>query len=224
VRKYFQLPDDRLATLFNAVDLAKYDPAGRPQAGADVRRKFSLPTDRIVALMVAQDFARKGLREAIAGLAAVADDRLTLLVVGKPDPRAYRQIAREMKVEDRVIFAGATADPHAFYAAADFFVLPTRHDPCSLVVLEALAMGLPVISTKQNGACEIMTPGEHGFVLQNADDAPGLEAAMRALLDPAERARMRENCLALRSRLAYDAHMDALLRVYNSIIAASGNH
>jgi UDP-glucose:(heptosyl)LPS alpha-1,3-glucosyltransferase len=223
VRKHYALADDRLATLFNAVDLAKYDPVARPAAGAEIRSKFGIAADRIVALMVAQDFARKGLREAIAGLAGAADRRLMLMVVGKPDPRTYRQIAREMKVEDRVIFSGATTDPYAFYAAADFFVLPTRHDPCSLVVLEALAMGLPVISTKQNGACEIMTPGEHGFVLENADDETGLAAAMRALLDPAARARMRANCLALRPRLAYDAHMDALLRVYDSIVAASGN-
>jgi UDP-glucose:(heptosyl)LPS alpha-1,3-glucosyltransferase len=173
--------------------------------------------------MIAQDFERKGLAEAIAGVAASTDERLALVVVGKPEPGAYRELARRAGVADRVIFAGPTIDPYLFYAAADFFVLPTRHDPCSLVVLEALAMGLPVISTRQNGACEIMTPGEHGFVLENADDATGLVAAMRALCDGAARARMRANCLALRPRLAYDAHMDALLRVYSSIIAASGN-
>ena len=223
VRTHYRLPDDRLATLFNAVDLAKYDPAARPGAEAEVRKKYGFAADRIIALMVAQDFARKGLHEAIAGLAGAGDARLTLLVVGKPDPWAYQQIAREMKVADRVIFAGPTTDPYAFYAAADFFVLPTRHDPCSLVVLEALAMGLPVISTKQNGACEIMTPGEHGFILENADDVTGLVTAMRALCDDQARAQMRANCLALRPRLAYDEHMDALLRVYGSISATAGN-
>jgi UDP-glucose:(heptosyl)LPS alpha-1,3-glucosyltransferase len=223
VRRHYRLPEHRLATLFNAVDLAKFDPAARPGAAAETREHFGLVDDRIVALMVAQDFARKGLREAIAGLAGTADKRLMLLVVGKPDPRAYRQIARDMNVEDRVIFAGPTTDPCAFYAAADFFVLPTRHDPCSLVVLESLAMGLPVISTRQNGACEIMTPGEHGFVLDDADDAAGLVAAMRALCDPTRRSRLRANCLALRPRLAYDAHIDALLRIYSSISQGSGN-
>jgi len=60
----------------------------------------------------------------------------------------------------------ADRDPYAFYRAADFFVLPTRHDPCSSSWLEALAMGLPVISTIFNGACEIMIDGVHGFVLK----------------------------------------------------------
>jgi UDP-glucose:(heptosyl)LPS alpha-1,3-glucosyltransferase len=216
-RKHYRLPDERLATLFNAVDLARFDPAARPEAGDDVRRQFNIASDRIVALMVAQDFERKGLREAIAALAQLAEKRLVLLVVGKPDPRSYRQMARELNVTEQVLFAGATSDPYPFYAAADFFVLPTRHDPCSLVVLEALAMGLPVISTMQNGACEIMTPGEHGFVLESADDREGLIAAMRALCDEAVRTRMRGNCLALRPKLAYGAHLEALLNVYAQV-------
>ena len=116
--------------------------------------------------MIAQDFARKGLREAIAALAVTQDPKLVLLAVGKQDPSSYRKLAAERGVSDRVIFAGSTTDPFAFYRAADFFVLPTRHDPCSLVVLEAIAMGVPVISTVFNGACEIMSDGKHGFVLR----------------------------------------------------------
>jgi len=72
------------------------------------------------------------------------DPRLLLLVAGKQKTASYERVARRHGVADRVIFAGPTVDPYAFYRAADFFVLPTRHDPCSLVVLEALAMGLPV--------------------------------------------------------------------------------
>jgi UDP-glucose:(heptosyl)LPS alpha-1,3-glucosyltransferase len=224
-RHYRNLTGDRLATLFNAVDLARFDPASAD--GGDVRTRFGLD-GRVVALMIAQDFERKGLREAIEALAAVRGgigrapqaERLkdgaapVLLVVGKGDVESYRARARALGVADDVIFAGATTDPRSFYAAADFLVLPTRHDPCSLVVLESLAMGVPVISTKQNGACEIMTPGEHGFVLDSADDAAGLAAAIAALCDADARARMRRACLALRPRLAYGEHLDQLLRAY----------
>jgi UDP-glucose:(heptosyl)LPS alpha-1,3-glucosyltransferase len=136
-------------------------------------------------------------------------------------------LASREGVSAQVHFAGPTADPFPFYAAADFFVLPTRHDPCSLVVLEALAMGLPVISTKQNGACEIMMPGEHGFVLERADDYGGLVSAMRAMCDDAARARMSEACLGLRPKLAYGAHLDTLMRIYQGVLdrraRASGN-
>jgi UDP-glucose:(heptosyl)LPS alpha-1,3-glucosyltransferase len=163
--------------------------------------------------MIAQDFARKGLEPALRALARVAE-RPVLLVVGKEDPLAYRRLADELGVAGDVVFAGPTLDPYAFYAASDFFILPTRHDPCSLVVLEALAMGLPVISTKQNGACEIMTTGEHGYVLDSADDAEGLVAAVSSLCDGATRGVMREKCLALRPVLAYAAHLETLLAIY----------
>jgi UDP-glucose:(heptosyl)LPS alpha-1,3-glucosyltransferase len=113
-----------------------------------------------------------------------------------------------------MIFAGQTDRVADFYAASDFFVLPTRHDSCSLVVLEALAMGLPVISTVFNGACEIMRDGEHGFVLSNPADVGALTAAMGQLMDPTARQRMHEACLALRPNLSFDAHMDRLEEIY----------
>jgi UDP-glucose:(heptosyl)LPS alpha-1,3-glucosyltransferase len=217
VRRYCDLPAEKLATLFNAVDLQKFDPARWPGAGAEVRRKFGLREEDVVALMIAQDFARKGLREAIGALARVADARLKLLVVGKEEVRPYRDLAAREKVSDRVIFAGPTDDPYAFYQSADFFVLPTKHDPCSLVVLEALAMGLPVISTVFNGACEIMTSGKHGYVLNDPADAAAGAKAMQSLLDGGTRLKMREACMNLRSSLSYESHLDRLLAIHRSL-------
>jgi UDP-glucose:(heptosyl)LPS alpha-1,3-glucosyltransferase len=213
VRAHYPLAEDRLATLFNAVDLEKFDPAKRPECRSAIRTQFGIDPSRTVGLMIAQDFARKGLEPALRALTRVAN-RPALLVVGKEDPSAYRRLAEELRIAGDVIFAGATNDPFAFYHAADFFVLPTRHDPCSLVVLEALAMGLPVISTRRNGACEVMTAGEHGYVLDGADDGEGLIAAIASLCDERARAVMREKCLALRPRLAYETHLRTLLDTY----------
>ena len=99
---------------------------------------------------------------------------------------------------------------------ADFFVLPTKHDPCSLVVLEALAMGLPVVSTVYNGATEIMTDGVHGYVLPDPSDVDALAGAMRKMLDPDRRAQMSRACLELRPQLSYDTHLDRLLGIYET--------
>jgi len=217
IGRHYALPPSKMATLFNATDLSRFDPTKRPQAGGEVRERFHIPPDRIVALMIAQDFARKGLREAILALARIPDARLTLLVVGKQNPRVYRDVAVRAGVGDRVVFAGPTTDSFSFYRAADFMVLPTRHDPCSLVVLEALAMGVPVISTILNGACEIMTNGTHGFVLKDPSDLDGLAGAMREFLDPDKRSRMAEACIQLRPALSYEHHLDGLLRIYSGI-------
>jgi UDP-glucose:(heptosyl)LPS alpha-1,3-glucosyltransferase len=216
---HYNLPPDRLVTLFNAVDLEKFkpDPAGRNRARAGLK----IEPDQTIALMVAHDFERKGLRQTILALKQINDPNLLLLVVGKDDDAPYRQLAHHENVSDRVRFIGPSADPRPFYRAADFFVLPTRHDPCSLVVLESLAMGLPVISTVFNGACQIMRDGVHGFVLTSAKDVAALADAMRRLMDPAARSAMSAACLQLRPRLAFSAHVDRLLEIYDSCNSAA---
>lgn len=216
---YPGLPERNLVTLFNAVDPDRFDPDERPDAGSEVRQRLGIAPDKLVALIVAQDFRRKGLRPAIEALAQVQDPRLMLLVVGKPDPRAYEALAATLGVTERVVFAGPTTDTYAFYRAADFFVLPTHHDPCSLVVLEALAMGLPTITTRLNGAHEIMAEGTHGYVLDEPSDAGALAAAMRKMLDDPARARMAQACLALRPRLSYERHLDQLEGLYTQAAA-----
>jgi UDP-glucose:(heptosyl)LPS alpha-1,3-glucosyltransferase len=184
-----------------------------------VRQRFGLDSSRVVALIIAQDFERKGMREAILATCQEEGERSALLVVGRDDSRKYEQLASRACGAKDVIFAGPTDDPYSFYRAADFFVLPTRHDPCSLVVLEALAMGLPVISTVFNGACEIMTDGTHGFVLSDPSDVGALATKMRELMDRGRREQMSRACLKLRPRLAYGHHLEQLLRVYAAVRA-----
>jgi UDP-glucose:(heptosyl)LPS alpha-1,3-glucosyltransferase len=217
VRRHYPINDDRLVCLLNGVDLQRFDPMAKPDAREATRNRLGLKTDCVMALMIAQDFERKGLRQAIEALAQVRDSRLVLTVVGRDTVPPYRRLAERLGVADRVIFAGTTGNPVAFYKAADFFILPTRHDPCSLVVLESLAMGLPVISTLQNGACEAMTDGQEGFVLSDPDDVTKLAEKMGALLIPATRERMRQACLALRPRLSQEDHARKLLEVYERV-------
>ena len=218
--------------LFNGTDLQKFDPshhttshhtAAHHSAQSDVRAKFSIPPDAPLILIVAQDFARKGLAELISCLPSL--NTLTpikphLLVVGRPNPADYIKLAKKLSVDAQVTFAGSQPDTAPFYAAADVFALPTRHDPCSLVVLEALVMGTPVVSTAANGACEVMRQGIHGFVLPTAQSAE-LARALAACLDPARNAAMRQACLALRPALSLDHHLDTLTTIYHSVARKS---
>jgi UDP-glucose:(heptosyl)LPS alpha-1,3-glucosyltransferase len=200
----------RLEKLFNAVDLEKFNPADRVPAKRDL---VGFGPEQIVGLMIAQHFQQKGLSQAIQALSA-SDKRLALCVVGRDNPAPARKLAEKLGVADRVVFAGTTDSPADFYAAADFFILPTSYDSCSLVVLESLAMGLPVISTVFNGACEIMTDGTHGYVFREPKDVPALADAMNKMVDPARRAAMRAAALALRPRLSYETHLDQLEKIY----------
>jgi len=193
---YPNLPEDRLLRLFNGVDLRRFEPA--PHG----------PRREIRGLIIANDFQRKGVPQAIKAVELVNDAQLKLDVVGRGDAASNHP---------SVQFHGAVNQPREFYSNADFFVLPTRHDPCSLVVLEALATGLPVISTRFNGACEIMTDGVHGYVLDDPNDVNAIASAMRKMLDPQRRAEMSAACVALRPQLSYEHHLDQLIGIYEKI-------
>jgi UDP-glucose:(heptosyl)LPS alpha-1,3-glucosyltransferase len=209
--------ESHLQKLFNAVDLQRFNPAQSPQSRDLVRKRFGIDREAVVGLMIAQDFKRKGLPQAIAAMGKPLSQFaaiLKLLVVGKENPAPYAHEARRLGIADQIVFAGATDSPADFYRAADFFILPTRHDPCSLVVLEALAMGLPVISTRFNGACEIMENGIHGFVLKEPDDVADISRAIEVMLDSSRRQSMGSACLELRHELSFEAHMSRLESIY----------
>ncbi|MEX2152791.1 MAG: glycosyltransferase family 4 protein [Gemmatimonadaceae bacterium] len=224
VEQWYALDETRLPILFNAVDLDTFDPSARPGTAEGTRSRFGIGDRECAALFIGQDFERKGLREAVLATARVrdsereVDQRLKLLVAGKARATKYLALARTRGARDRVMNAGHTDDAYAMYQAADFLVLPTKHDPCSLVVLEGLAMGVPVISTRFNGACEIMANGVHGFVLDDPADVDALTDAMRRMLDPELRSRMSHACLELRPKLAYENHLRTLLGIYGRVV------
>jgi UDP-glucose:(heptosyl)LPS alpha-1,3-glucosyltransferase len=208
----------KLVTLFNGVDLNRFDPQTLAQSGLTLRQELGIKEKEIMALIIAQDFARKGLAQTIEALAKVPDLPLRLVVVGKENPAKYADQARRMGIERKIIFAGPTSRPEDFYAAADFFILPTSHDPCSLVVLEALAMGLPVVSTIFNGACEIMRPDQDGIILRDPRDVNSIAQAMEKMSDRQTLAPMRESCRQLRPALGAEKHVNKLEAIYGEIV------
>lgn len=184
--------------------------------GERVREKLQIDPDARVLLFVGHDFARKGLGEAIAALAALPQD-VVLLVVGGGDQKAYEQPAREAGVAGRVRFAGGTESPEAFYAAADVLVLPTRQEPWGIPIIEAMAAGVPVVTTVVAGAASVLAEAGAGIVLEGAE----VEALGHALEPLLERPELRRE-LGVRGRRAaarfgIGQYRDAVLAVYERV-------
>ena len=96
-------------------------------------------------------------------------------------------------------------------------VLPTRRDSCSLVVLEALASGLPVITTRTNGAADVMTDGREGIILDRWDDVASLATALAKVSDRASRQAMRAAALALGPAVSWESHIRTLAGLYAEV-------
>lgn len=168
---------EKITVIPNGVDLSRFRPD--PEARAQVRRELELESQGLVGIFVGHEFERKGLGvvlEAVRGLP------LDLLVAGNGNPAAYPG-------QDRVKFLGHLDDLERYYAAADFLVMPTRHDVSPLVGPEALACGLPLLMTPVGGVAEYLQDGVNGRFIER-DPAPLRRLLVQLLEGPAELERM----------------------------------
>jgi UDP-glucose:(heptosyl)LPS alpha-1,3-glucosyltransferase len=192
IMKHYGLPDERIVVIYNGVDLTGFSPDNRMRWREQMRKELSIPAETKVLLFVGSGFERKGLTTLLRALPILKKTRkdlsadIRLLVVGKGDQAKFRVLAITSGVGDCIIFTGPRADVERYYAAADIFVLPTLYDPFSNATLEALASGLPAVTTAQNGAAEIIEEGVEGFIVRDAlDDDELVEKIGRALSDHA---------------------------------------
>ena len=172
----YGVPSERVAVIYNGVDLERFHPRHRERLRASTRARAGVPGDAWVALFVGSGFARKGLDVAIEALAALDDRAARLVVVGKGNTRVYRAHAERRAVAARVTWLPPSPSVEEWYAAADVLVLPTRYEPFGNVHLEALACGLPVITTSRAGGSEVID--RHCGAVIPPDDAVALTAAL----------------------------------------------
>ena len=180
------VPERALRVIYNGVDLERFHPRRRADEGRRLRAEAGFAEDDRVVLFLGTGYARKGLDRALRGLAAAAPGRpeLRLLVVGYDSGRAsFEALATRLGVASRVRFLGGRRDAEACYAAADLYLLPTRYDPFASSSLEALASGLPVLTSAANGASELLSPAE-GSVLARPDDPAELAGALLHWSEP----------------------------------------
>jgi UDP-glucose:(heptosyl)LPS alpha-1,3-glucosyltransferase len=183
---FYHYPADKIDIVRNGVPLEKFwfDPELREKS----REELNLKPDQTVLLFAGSGWERKGLLFAIEAAALCGDRKLRLLVAGHGNAALYKTKRLRFWHDEPVQFLGEVVDMLRVYAAADIFILPTIYDPFSNACLEALACGLPVITTCSNGFSEIIENGVHGSIVDHAGDLPGLREAILLWSDSSRRA------------------------------------
>jgi len=174
-----------------------------------------------VALTVAHNFKLKGVRPLLGALATLSREdrqRIKVLVAGKDGTVRWEALSARLGLGDCVRFCGPTRRIRSFYHAADFLVHPTFYDPCSRVVLEAQASGLPAITTRYDGAAETIEDGVSGFVLEVPDDVSTLANRISRLLDGETRDTMRSRVKAAEGAYDMRRHAEEVVAAYNDLI------
>lgn len=165
---------EHVRVIHNGTDTDRFHPGLREGAGRALRQELGWTGNEEVLLFLGTGYGRKGLDRVLEGTAALADQRpnLRLMVVGYDSSRAqWEARAARLGIAERCAFLGGRSDPEACYGAADVYILPTRYDPFANSTIEAMACGLPTITTPTNGGCEVIEQGVSGSIL-TADAGP----------------------------------------------------
>jgi UDP-glucose:(heptosyl)LPS alpha-1,3-glucosyltransferase len=207
---HYGYPADKIDIVRNGVPIQqfRFDTELREKA----RDELKIKPDQIALLFAGSGWERKGLRFAIAAMALCRNRKMHLLVAGRGNQRYYKS--------KRVKFLGEVDDLVRIYAAADIFILPTIYDPFSNACLEALACGLPVITTRDNGFNEIIEHGVHGSIADSTNDLMGLRDAIQFWSDAERRAATRSTNSQRAAQ--FDISMN-VARVLEILVQAAAN-
>ncbi len=213
IERIYRYPSDRIDVVYNGVPLEFFAAAWNDRARK--RAELSLQPNDLAILFVGSGWERKGLRFIVDAMRSAADPRWRLLVAGRGNERKMHAPG--------VQFLGVASDLPALYAAADVFVLPTLYDPFSNASLEALASGLPVITTRANGFSEVIEDGEHGSVLGEPGDVYAMVAALQFWTPPERRTEARPKILERAARFDISQNVARTLEILRQTAASAAS-
>jgi len=214
--QYFDIPEKKCHVIYSGVDTDYFHPRAI-ELRTGTRAGLGISEEQTVFLFVGSGFERKGAGRLVSALARLPDSAVAL-VIGEDKHRGrYERQARGLGMENRVLFLGKQSEVLPYYGAADAFVLPTLYDPFPNVILEAMAAGLPVITSTKSGGAELIRDGENGYIC-DALDIEALTHAMNILTDRESSRRLGVSARETVEPYTLDKMAENLVAFYQSIL------
>jgi UDP-glucose:(heptosyl)LPS alpha-1,3-glucosyltransferase len=185
-----------------------------------MRRRLGADPQTLLLLIVANNFLLKGVATLLRMLARLRGRHLPvrLAVVGGKRLGPWRRLAARLGVGDAVQFIGPVENTLAYYAAADLYVHPTIYDTCSLVVLEAAACGLPIVTTRCNGAAELFHEGRDMLLVSEPADDAAFAAQVETLLSAEVRRALGDAARRTALTRTFDQNVDDVVALYREVV------
>jgi UDP-glucose:(heptosyl)LPS alpha-1,3-glucosyltransferase len=222
IARHYGIPRARMTTIYNGVDTNRFRVDVRRRLREAQRSAWGVGADDLVLLLPGSGFHRKGVGcaiEALGELRRRGVAHVRLIVVGRGRLQRYQRLAGKHAVADLVRFEGYRADVEQCYAGADLLVLPTLYDPFANACLEAMACGLPVLTSDANGAAELLHDGVNGQVLQSPLSAATLADALQHLLPWERRQAMGEAASRTACEYPLSRALMQTLQVYEAVVS-----
>ncbi len=214
------IPPEKITLVPNAIDLRRFSPGNADRA--ESRNKFGLPIDAKVIAGVGRLNPQKNFSLFLDIAAALAPrfPELRFLLAGEgPEESMLREKARTLGLADRIVFAGYVADTRQVYAAADILLMPSRFEGLPMTLLEAMAMGLPVVASKLDGIAEVIEDGREGFLIESNDTHGFVERTASLLENPAKSSEVAANARAkIEARFSVERMTSAVEAIYDQFL------
>jgi len=216
ILRYYDYPAQRVHIAYNGVDTARFSPSPDETRRTSFRTELGIDYNEIAVLFVGSDFWRKGLDTIIEAMRGLHGYRL--VVVGRGDEQAYRKLAESAGLKSPV-FTGTVKNTVEYYRSADIYALPTMYDPFANTTLEAMACGLPVITTAHNGVSEIIKSGVDGYVTDDPEDSATVRDLLEELSFTGKRTEIGTAARRRVSGLTWNNTLEKTLGVYETVLS-----
>ena len=212
IAKYFHRMD--VAVIPNGVDTSQFSPAARLAQRSEARARRRIRPDEFVLLLIGNDWANKGLPAILEALSRLSDIPLKLLIVGTDVQEPFQEMAKRLNVLGQCLWEPATQDILEVYAAADLYVSPSREDSFGMPVAEAMACGLPAITSVFAGVASLLHDNVDGFIFQDPLDFRSLAELIRKLFEEPElRNRVGQAATKAAQEWTWDRNADSIWQV-----------
>lgn len=208
---YYDMSGNKIDVVYNGVDINRFRPSPME------------PGDPLKILFSAGNFRLKGLSPLISSLGELASQTSSfqLLVMGRGRRERYNKAIKQLNIEGRVTFLGERANPETVYQEAHVLAHPTFYDACSLTTMEAMASGLPTITTEWNGASALISANE-GYVIDEPRNTAALRNAIAGLFDREKRRRMGQTARLKLERYTMERNMNEMERIFKEVAGTTG--
>jgi UDP-glucose:(heptosyl)LPS alpha-1,3-glucosyltransferase len=213
--EHYGVSPDKIHVVYNGIDPDEYPMRERDKHRAELADEFRLK-DELRLLYVGSGFERKGVQTLLKSVARLSMP-YKLFIVGKGRIRKFKKAATRLGISENVIFTGPRTDVTRFYLGSDIFVFPTLYDPFSNATLEAMACGMPIITTAINGVSEIITEGRSGYVIEDSLDDNSIACAISRLAVREAREPMGEEARRTAVLFTMERNVEETMKVISSI-------
>ena len=213
----YRCPPEKISVVYNGVDLHRFHPNNKNIYRKSIRKQLGIPEDSILILFVGSGFERKGLQFLLQSTEYLAKENWRLLLMGKGNFEKFMRYAPANK-RNQIIAKEPDPEIEKFYAAADLFILPSIYEPFGNANLEALATGLPVITTKYCGAANIIDSKKNGLVVGDPYNPEEIAEKINYLFDFSAREGMGKKARELAEQFPLERNNREMLEIYKSII------